>query len=134
MAKRVKEPTGSIDLDTVIPGGSTIREALENVGSGVPQTEPPLPSPPGDTLAGLMDENGLSVEECAHCCDLAPEVIQGVVEGWLPVDEDIADGLASHFMPKADFWLRREHGYEESLEYHGETRAVPPMWARQAAV
>lgn len=132
MVETEREIVGGIDLDAVIPGGMTVREALENAGSGVPQTEPLSPSPPGDTLAELMEENGLSTEECACRCGLEPETILGVIEGWLPIDEDIADGLARCFKLKADFWLRSESSYEESLEYHNETRAAPPVWAKQA--
>lgn len=123
-----KKYTGDINLDFVLDNGLTLGEALKT--TAVPQSKPLRPSQPGGTLGELMEEGGISVKRCARRCKLAEDTIQGVLDGWLPIDADIAAGLARGFKLRQDFWLRRERSYQESLAYYGETRPEAPESAK----
>lgn len=113
----------ALSLDYVFEDGQTLREALE--GPGVPHTGILPPISPGEALADMLVYKNISTEKCAKRCKLPVETIEDLLAAYIPMDRDIAKGLARGFKLPADFWLSYEISYQESLLHHGQSRPTP---------
>jgi addiction module HigA family antidote len=85
--------------------------------------------PPGDTLAELMEERGLTRDAvCADCC-LTPATLSGVLDGTLAITPEVAQQLECRFGTPARLWLNLQNDYDrarvqsDSLEALSNERA-----------
>jgi HTH-type transcriptional regulator / antitoxin HigA len=72
-------------------------------------------SPPGDTIAALLRERGLSAEALARTLQSTPADVQQLLEGNLALTGDLAQRLADALGASAGFWSRRESRYRHDL-------------------
>jgi HTH-type transcriptional regulator/antitoxin HigA len=68
-------------------------------------------SPPGATIADILQERGLTVDDLAERTGLTPQSAADLIEGREPITAELARRLESALGAPAAFWLRREAGY-----------------------
>ena len=76
---------------------------------------PDWASPPGDTIADLMEEQSISLESLAHATGQPLELLSQVLSGSAPISEAMAESLSQVLGASVEFWLRRESQYQEAL-------------------
>ena len=79
------------------------------------QTEftPNYLSVPGETLASLLRERGLSLAELVAKAELPSATVKGILRGKLVIDVAIASALEKALGVPARLWLRRQALYEQ---------------------
>jgi len=83
--------------------------------------------PPGDTLAEVLDERGMSQTELAQRTDLSPKHINRIVNGHVQISTDVAIRLERATDVPAGLWLRLEATYQEYLARLDETALVDDL-------
>lgn len=76
-------------------------------------------SPPGDTIADLLEEKGWALEDLANRMDYHPDMVLDLLEGRLPIDYSLAVQLGHFLGSTVDFWLLREAQYRAELQRRG---------------
>lgn len=79
------------------------------------QYRPSSVSPPGETLADLLEEHGLSQSELAGRMGRPIKTINEVIKGKVSITRETAIQLERVLGAPADFWLTREARYQEWL-------------------
>ncbi|MBF2759531.1 MAG: ImmA/IrrE family metallo-endopeptidase [Ectothiorhodospiraceae bacterium AqS1] len=79
-------------------------------------TESDWLSPPGDTISDASEERGWARRELADRLGLDERFIDALIEGEVPLSQDIAFRLERVLGSTAAFWMRREALYREGLE------------------
>ncbi|WP_221050790.1 ImmA/IrrE family metallo-endopeptidase [Shewanella carassii] len=69
-------------------------------------------SPPGDTIVGLLDEFGFSVEELGRRIGLPRNKTDKLISGDVSIEDHIAYRLESTFNVPSQFWLSRDEIYQ----------------------
>jgi Zn-dependent peptidase ImmA (M78 family)/plasmid maintenance system antidote protein VapI len=69
-------------------------------------------SPPGDTIIGLLDEFGFSVEELGRRIGLPRSKTDKLLTGDVSIEDSIAHRLESTFNVSSKFWLSRDEVYQ----------------------
>jgi addiction module HigA family antidote len=82
---------------------------------GRTEYRPSSVSPPGDTLAALLEDKGLTQAELARRLDRPIKTINEIVKGKAAITPDTAVQLERALGAPADFWLARECAYREWL-------------------
>lgn len=77
--------------------------------------EPDWVSPPGETIADLLEERGWSQQELAQRLGYSEKHVSQLVNGKVPLTEDAAMRLNSVLGAPVGFWLKREAQYRERL-------------------
>jgi HTH-type transcriptional regulator / antitoxin HigA len=80
-----------------------------------PRHSPFLPdwaSPPGDTLANLLDERSMTQTELAERLGVSLKHVNRVVKGVASMSAELALGLEKVFGAPASFWMTREAHYQ----------------------
>lgn len=77
--------------------------------------QPAVVSPPGDTLAELIEERGITQAELARRMGRPLNAINEVISGNKEITEDTALELERVLGTPAHFWLARESRYREYL-------------------
>ena len=72
-------------------------------------------SPPGDTIADLLEEYHWSKEQLAERLGYKAEEIDQLIDGKLAITIEIAQMLAKVLGSTTEFWLMRENQYRTSL-------------------
>src|SRR5207249_26546 len=72
-------------------------------------------SPPGDTLAELLEERGLTQSDLARRLERPVKTINEIVKGKAAITPATALQLERALGAPADFWLARECSYRERL-------------------
>jgi plasmid maintenance system antidote protein VapI/Zn-dependent peptidase ImmA (M78 family) len=73
-------------------------------------------SPPGETIATLLKERGLSAEDFAQAIRSTPQDVEQFLDGSAALTSDLAQRLADSLGASAGFWSRREVRYRQDLE------------------
>lgn len=76
---------------------------------------PDYVSPPGETLAELMDHDDIAVYDLAEDMNCPVSHLRGILDGTEPIDEEMAVELERQFGVSARFWLARERNYRDWL-------------------
>lgn len=76
---------------------------------------PDWASPPGDTIADLLEERSWSQQELAQRLDYSEKHVSQLINGKVPLTEEAAARLASVLGAPVGFWLKREAQYRERL-------------------
>jgi plasmid maintenance system antidote protein VapI len=90
---------------------------MTDAGKPIP-FDPDWTMRPGVTLREMLDDSGMSVRVIAKIAGLAPAVIQGVLDGSVPITEPIAERLARALTDNAmtaQFWCNLEAAYWDGL-------------------
>ena len=77
---------------------------------------PDWASPPGDTVADLLEERGLTPAELAERIGYSAKYVNHLVQGKAALTEDAAFRLEPVLGASADFWLTREARYRGRVE------------------
>ena len=77
---------------------------------------PDWASPPGDTVADLIEERGLTPAEFAARMGYSAKYVNHLVQGKAALTEDAALRLEPVLGASADFWLTREARYRGCVE------------------
>lgn len=77
--------------------------------------EPDWVSPPGDTIAELLEERGWSQQELAQRLGYSEKHVSQLINGKVPLTDDAAMRLNSVLGASVGFWLTREAQYRERL-------------------
>lgn len=80
-----------------------------------PGFSPDWVSPPGETIADLLEERGWIQAELAERLGYTPKHLNQLIKGKVPLSEDAALRLERVLDGKAGFWLSREARYRERL-------------------
>jgi HTH-type transcriptional regulator / antitoxin HigA len=72
-------------------------------------------SPPGDTIADLLEERDLTQAQLAEQLDRTAAQIQQLLDGELAIDESTARKLAEILGSTEEFWLKSERLYRSRL-------------------
>jgi addiction module HigA family antidote len=83
--------------------------------------KPDSVSAPGDTLADILDERGLSQAELAERCGRPLKTINEIVKGKAAITPETALQLERVLGTPADFWNQREANYRAYLARRKET-------------
>ncbi len=81
-------------------------------------------SPPGDTIADVLDERGWSQAEFAQRIGYTPKHVNQLLHGKASISEDTALRLERVLGSTARFWLQREAEYREALARRAEAIAL----------
>jgi addiction module HigA family antidote len=73
-------------------------------------------TPPGATIADLMEELGWSEIELAQRLQCSTDFVVSLLNGETNIDKELAVKLENVLGSTANFWLRREALYREDLE------------------
>lgn len=90
----------------------------------VNQFTPNTPSPPGDSLADILEERNISQAELAARVGRSEKLISEIILGIAPITPEIAADLESALGAPARFWSERERRYREQLASRKEYEAV----------
>ena len=77
--------------------------------------EPDWLSPPGDTIADVLEERGWSQAEFAQRIGYTTKHVNQLIRGRAAVSEDTALHLERVLGSTARFWLQREAEYREAF-------------------
>lgn len=99
-------------------------------------TTPFLPdwaSPPGDTLAELLDERSMTQTELAERLGVSLKHVNRVMKGAASISAELALGLEKVFGASAAFWMTREAHYQADKARIEQRREFAGAldWARQ---
>lgn len=86
--------------------------------------QPNWVSPPGDTIAEILEMRGFSFSDLARQLGTSIARAQQLTQGSVEIDQHIAQGLERALGPSAQFWLKREQQYRSDL-----TRIAAPTTA-----
>lgn len=94
--------------------------------------QPTYASPPGETIADLLDESEMTQTELAKRLGVTLKHVNQVVNGGASISADLALGLEKVFRVPANFWLNRESLYQADLARHNEAKQLEPHidWAK----
>lgn len=81
----------------------------------IAEFRPDWVSPPGDTVADLLDEQGWSQTEFAERVGYTLKHVNQLIRGKATITEDTAVRLERVLGSSAQFWLNREAQYREAL-------------------
>lgn len=100
------------------------------------QATPFLPdwaSAPGDTLADILDERGMTQTELAERLGMSLKHVNRVVKGAASVSAELALGLEKVFGVSAAFWMTREAHFQIDRARQQQRRdlAGAVAWAKQ---
>jgi HTH-type transcriptional regulator/antitoxin HigA len=73
-------------------------------------------SPPGDTIADVLEERGWTQAELARRLGYTEKHVSQLINGKAAITEDTASRLECVLGSTAGFWLRKEATYRERLE------------------
>lgn len=102
---------------------------------------PDWASPPGDTLADLLDERRMTQTELAERLGVTLKHVNRVIKGAATISADLALGLEKVFGASAAFWMTREAHYQAARARHEQRQsfaeavggeAVPHQGASEA--
>jgi len=68
-------------------------------------------SPPGETIADLLEEMNLSLVEFADQIGYSPNLARDLVQGRVPLTNELASQLEYTLGASAEFWINREIQY-----------------------
>ena len=82
--------------------------------------EPDWISPPGDTIADLLEEKDWNQKDLASRLGFTQKHVSQLITGKVPITEDTAAKLEVVLGGKVSFWLNREAQYRAQLAKTGD--------------
>lgn len=75
----------------------------------------PWVSPPGATIADMLEEANLTQVDLAKRLQVTAKHVNQLISGAAPISDDVAVGLARVLGSTTEFWLNREANYRAAL-------------------
>lgn len=90
-------------------------------------------SPPGDTIADLLEERGWTHNELAERSGFTPKHVNALLKGTATISPDAAERLSRVLGSTTDFWLVREAHYRAAMERRSVAKslATEADWLRE---
>ena len=93
--------------------------------------DPAAPIHPGEHLAEILDELGISNDKLAAAIGVAPSIVEKIIGGQSPITGDAALRIGKAFRMTPESWLNLQKLYELevarlSTDTDGITPLVPP--------
>ena len=90
-------------------------------------------SPPGETLADVLEDRGMSQAELARRTGLAKKTVNEIIKGKAPITPETALKLERVLGVPASFWNAREQRYREFLARQAERNSLAAQvkWVQQ---
>jgi HTH-type transcriptional regulator / antitoxin HigA len=82
------------------------------------QFDPDWASPPGETIADLLEERGWTQEQLAQKMEIPADQVASLLVGNQPITIELARRLERTIGGSATFWLTRESNFRRN-EDHG---------------
>jgi len=82
-------------------------------------------SPPGATIATILEELGATHSELARWIERSTDDVEGLLVGRAEITADVARRLASVLGASEAFWARRESQYRADLARLQQEAALP---------
>lgn len=79
------------------------------------QYNPDWVSPPGDTIADILEERCWTVADLASKLNCSEAYVNCLIRGDTPIFRDLATKLSEVLGSSVEFWLNREANYRNSL-------------------
>lgn len=92
---------------------------------------PDFLSPPGDTIADLLEEQEMTQVKLAERLGVTEKHLSQVINGHVRISPDLALGLERVLGPSTEFWLSRESHYQASL-MHSRSEQELESWIEWA--
>lgn len=94
---------------------------------------PDWASPPGDTLADMLDERSMTQTELAERLGVSLKHVNRIIKGAASISGELALGLEKIVGPSASFWMTREALYQADKSRQEQRRAFADAveWAKQ---
>lgn len=98
--------------------------------------QPYWSSPPGETVADLLEERNLSLREFAKQIGLTDDYISDLLHGNSPITNDIARRLEHALGVSAAFWMKRETQYREDVNHllQEEPSSTTEEWLKELPI
>jgi HTH-type transcriptional regulator / antitoxin HigA len=80
-------------------------------------------SPPGDTIADLLEEQNLTEVQLAEKLGYTTQAVNHLIQGKVAIDEEIALKLEQILGGTVMFWLKREAQYRIDLSRNEQKTA-----------
>lgn len=98
--------------------------------------KPSFVSPPGDTLADLLEERGMTQAELAERTGRPLKTINEIIKGKAAITSETAIQLERVLGAEAEFWNQREANYRAYLAREKETETLVSQknWLKQFPV
>jgi len=93
--------------------------------------QPNWASKPGDTIADILSERKISVPTFADKMNSSTDYIHSLLAGYVGLTKDLCSKLEVVLGPSADFWLRREIQYRESL---ARLKQIEENWIKELPI
>jgi len=87
-------------------------------------------SPPGDTIAELLLNKGLSNKQLADSIDFSEEKVDKLLEGRISITQKIAEKLELSLGSTKSYWMRRDSQYKEDLLRYKEEASDRKEWVK----
>lgn len=101
--------------------------------TGEPAFTPEYAAPPGDTLADLLEERGMTQTELARRLGVSLKHVNQIVNGAASISAEVALGLEKVFGVSTAFWLNRDSLYQAHIARRDERQGLEKAvsWANQ---
>lgn len=98
--------------------------------------EPDWASPPGATIACILNARALPRETLAHAVGLPVEAVHRLLLGLETIDHKLAEKLSAYLGSSPNFWMRREAQYRADLQRirQAEANISQEIWVKQFPV
>ena len=85
-------------------------------------------SPPGDTIADLLEERDWTQAQLAEKLGYTDVQVRQLIDGTIEIDSETASKLAEVLGSTEKFWLKREANYRERLAQFAAEKQQLPQW------
>ncbi len=98
--------------------------------------KPDWVSPPGDTIASILEERGITPDDFAAAIRRPVDEVLELLQGRAELTREIAQQLANVFGATKSFWSRRESRYREDLARLRQEASSPATlaWAQKTPI
>jgi len=97
--------------------------------------QPDWTSPPGETIADILEERNLSLSDFASQMRLTPQAATDLLKGDRGITEIVAAKLQRIVGASSEFWMARENQYRKALLHNEHSVALSPQdWLRQLPI
>jgi len=93
--------------------------------------QPDWASPPGDTIADILNENNISLKKFSCRMEYTSAYTRKLLNGRVSITDEIAGNLAHALGTSKTFWMNRESQYREDLILNKEMVQEKKEWLRK---
>ena len=83
--------------------------------------------PPGETIAEVLAERGMTQTELAEKAGVSPAYLSGVIAGKEEISAEFACELERVFHVSQSFWMNLQANYNGQLREAEKSRTIPNM-------